>query len=326
MDGATGAMDAGAGAMDAGAGVSAATVKSIFVYPIKSCGGISLPQAPISPTGFRYDREWVVVNSKGRAYTQRTEPKLALVAVELPIEAFSLDWEPNHLSCLVITAPSMDALKIPLAKSVEIVNGVSVWEWTGSAVDEGDLAAQWFSNYLGKPSRLVRFHDASEVRIVDPKYGNGYKVMFPDGYPFLLLSQGSLDSLNTLLKEPVPVNRFRPNILVDGCEPFIEDLWTEIKISQSTFQGVKLCSRCKVPTINQETTEAGSEPTETLITFRSDEVLRPNKKHQKGKVYFGQNLVCLDSINGEEGKRKSIKLGDSVFVLKSVTSAADAAV
>ncbi|KAL9151415.1 hypothetical protein ABFS82_11G050200 [Erythranthe guttata] len=282
--------------MDAAAGVSAATVKSIFVYPIKSCRGISLPQAPISSTGFRYDREWLIVNSKGRAYTQRVEPKLALVAVELPIEAFSLDWEPNHHSYLVITAPGMDALKIPLAKSVEIVNGVSVWEWTGSAVDEGDHAAQWFSNYLGKPSRLVRFHDASEVRIVDPEYVHGYKVMFSDG------------------------------ILVEGCEPFIEDLWTEIKISQSTFQGVKLCSRCKVPTINQETTEAGSEPTDTLITFRSDKVLRPNKKHQKGKVYFGQNMVCLDSINGEEGKRKSIKLGDSVFVLKSVTSAADAAV
>ncbi|KAI3474328.1 hypothetical protein Pfo_029151 [Paulownia fortunei] len=300
-----------------------ATVKSILVYPIKSCRGISVPQAPISSTGFRWDRQWVVVNSKGRAYTQRVEPKLALIGVELPNEAFSVDWEPNKHSYLVIKAPGMDVLKVPLTKSAEKVDGVSVWEWSGSAVDEGAAAAQWFSSYLGKPSRLVRFNDASEVRNVDPNYARGYKVMFSDGYPFLLLSQGSLNALNALLKEPVHVNRFRPNILVDGCKPFLEDLWTEIRINKLTFQGVKLCSRCKVPTINQETAIGGSEPTATLMSFRSDGVLRPNKKKQQGKVYFGQNLVCTDSLS--EGRGKSIKVGDSVFVLKMVSSAADAA-
>ncbi|KAK6154797.1 hypothetical protein DH2020_009045 [Rehmannia glutinosa] len=301
-----------------------ATVKSILVYPIKSCRGISLSQSPISSTGFRWDRQWLVVNPKGRAYTQRVEPKLALVQVELPNEAFSVDWQPNKHSYLVIRGPGMDVLKVPLSKSAEKVEGVSVWEWSGSAVDEGAAAAQWFSNYLGKPSRLVRFNDASEVRSVDPNYVRGYKVMFSDGYPFLLLSQGSLNALNALLKEPLPANRFRPNILVDGCEPFSEDLWTEIKINKSTFQGVKLCSRCKVPTINQETAVGGSEPTETLMSFRSDRVLRLAKKNPQGKVYFGQNMVCNDSliIGGNE---KSIKVGDPVFVLKMVSSAADAA-
>ncbi|KAK6118305.1 hypothetical protein DH2020_047978 [Rehmannia glutinosa] len=302
-----------------------ATVKSILVYPIKSCRGLSLSQAPISSTGFRWDRQWLVVNPKGRAYTQRVEPKLALVQVELPNEAFSVDWQPNKHSYLVIRGPGMDVLKVPLSKSAEKVEGVSVWEWSGSAVDEGAAAAQWFSNYLGKPSRLVRFNDASEVRNVDPNYVRGYKVMFCDGYPFLLLSQGSLNALNALLKEPLPANRFRPkkllliiiialikialgrSILVDGCEPFSEDLWTEIKINKSTFQGVKLCSRCKVPTINQETAVGGSEPTETLMSFRSDRVLRSAKK------------------NPWEGNEKSIKVGDPVFVLKMVSSAADAA-
>ncbi|CAI9782247.1 unnamed protein product [Fraxinus pennsylvanica] len=302
-------------------GAAAAKVTSIFIYPIKSCRGISLSQAPISSTGFRWDRRWLVVNSKGRAYTQRVEPKLALVEVELPKEAFSEGWEPNNNSYLVITAPGMDMLKIPLAIPSETADGVSVWEWCGSALDEGADASNWFSKYLGKPSRLVCFNEASEIRAVDPDYASGYKVMFSDGYPFLLLSQGSMDALNALLKEPIPVNRFRPNILVDGCEPFSEDLWTEIKISNLVFHGVKLCDRCKVPTINQETTVAGPEPTETLRKFRSDELLFPNKKQQK-KVYFGQNLICADSL--AQGTEKTIKVGDPILVVKAVSSPADA--
>ncbi|KAL2556189.1 Molybdenum cofactor sulfurase family protein [Forsythia ovata] len=304
-----------------GDSAAAAKVKSIFIYPIKSCAGISVSQAPITSTGFRWDRQWLVVNSKGRAYTQRVEPKLALVRVELPNEAFFDDWEPNKKSYLVIRAPAMDVLKLPLIKPPETANGVSVWEWRGSALDEGDDASKWFSNYIGKPSRLVRFNEASEIRAVDPNYARGYKVMFSDQYPFLLLSQESLDALNARLKEPIPVNRFRPNIFVHGCEPFSEDLWTEIKINNLTFHGVLLCSRCKVPTINQETAEVGSEPTKTLMTFRSDEALRPNKK-QQGRVYFGQNLVCTDSLTN--GKMKNIKVGDPVFVFKVVSSPADA--
>ncbi|XP_052201455.1 uncharacterized protein LOC127807551 [Diospyros lotus] len=298
-----------------------AEVRSIFIYPIKSCRGISVSQAPITLTGFRWDRQWLIVNGKGRAYTQRVEPKLALVRVELPMEAFSEDWEPTKSSCLVIRAPGMDELKVPLRRPGDISCGVSVWEWSGSAFDEGEEASKWFSNYLGKPSQLVRFNEATENRAVDPNYACGYKVTFSDGYPFMLLSQSSLDALNKLLKEPIPINRFRPNILVGGCEPFSEDLWKEIKINKFTFQGVKLCSRCKVPTINQETAIAGSEPTKTLMTFRSDKVLRPTRKHQ-GKVYFGQNLVCKDSFTG--GKGKMIKVGDPVRVVEMVPSCDDA--
>ncbi|KAL2474684.1 Molybdenum cofactor sulfurase family protein [Abeliophyllum distichum] len=304
-----------------GGAAAPAMVTSIFVYPIKSCRGIALSHAPISSTGFRWDRQWLVVNSKGRAYTQRVEPKLALVEVELPNEAFSEGWEPTKNSYLVIRAPGMDMLKIPLAIPSETADGVSVWDWSGSAFDEGTDASNWFSKYLGKPSRLVRFNEGSEIRAVHPDYARGYKIMFSDGYPFLLLSQGSLDSLNALLKEPIPVNRFRPNILVDGCEPFSEDLWTEIRIGNLAFHGVKLCDRCKVPTINQETAVAGPEPTETLRKFRSNELLFPNRKKQK-KVYFGQNLVCTESHT--QGMEKTIKVGDPIYVVKAV-SPADAA-
>ncbi|KAH7679055.1 Molybdenum cofactor sulfurtransferase protein [Dioscorea alata] len=299
-----------------------AKVTSIFIYPIKSCRGISVPQAPISPTGFRWDRQWLVVNGKGRAYTQRVEPRLALVQVELPEDAFDEDWEPVGSSNLVIRAPRMDILKIPLKRTCKVIDGVSVWEWAGSAFDEGDEASKWFSDFIGKPSRLVRFNTSSQTRYVDPKYAQGYKTMFSDGYPFLLISQASLDALNELLGEPVPINRFRPNILVDGCEPFSEDICKSVKLNKLSFNGVKLCSRCKVPTINQENGIGGIEPTETLMKFRSDRILHLKGKHQ-GKVYFGQNLVCKESLTGSS-KDKVVKVGDPVFVLEKFSSSADA--
>lgn len=298
-----------------------ATISSIMVYPIKSCRGISVSQAPITPTGLRWDRQWLVVNSKGRAYTQRVEPKLALVEVELPSDAFDEDWKPTNNSYLVLKAPEMEILKVPLSNTCEVTDGISVWEWSGSALDEGAEASEWFTKYLGKPSRLVRFNTALETRLVDHEYAPGYKTMFSDEYPFLLLSQGSLNALNELLKDPIPVNRFRPNILVDGCEPFAEDLWKEIKINKLTFNGVKLCSRCKVPTINQENGIASNEPTETLMKFRSDEILLPTRKQQR-KVYFGQNLVCKESLT--DGKGKVIKVGDPVYVHKEVPSHVEA--
>ncbi|KAJ0980843.1 hypothetical protein J5N97_009098 [Dioscorea zingiberensis] len=302
-----------------------ARVSSIFIYPIKSCRGIPVPQAPITSTGFRWDRQWLVVNSKGRAYTQRVEPRLALVEVQLPDGAFDEDWKPVESSNLVIQAPGMDILKVPLYRTCEeMIDGVSVWEWTGSVFDEGAEASKWFSDFLGKPCRLVCFNSSSESRPVDPDYAQGYKTMFSDGYPFLLISQGSLDALNELLGEPVSINRFRPNILVDGCEPFSEDLWKAVKLNKLTFHGVKLCSRCKMPTINQENGIAGVEPTKTLMNFRSDRVLHLKGKHQ-GKVYFGQNLVCKESLTGS-GKGKVIKVGDPVLVLEKFSSCADAPV
>ncbi|CAN6168008.1 unnamed protein product [Urochloa humidicola] len=193
-----------------GGGEPAATVRSILIYPIKSCRGIAVSQAPIASTGFRWDRQWVVVNPKGRAYTQRVEPKLALVQVELPPEAFAEDWHPTPDDHMVIRAPGMDPLKIPLAAERTTIDDVSVWEWSGSAYDEGTEAAEWFSTYFEKPSRLVRFKEVSETRPTDPDYAQGYKIMFADCFPFLIASQGSLDALNEILKEPVPMNRFRP--------------------------------------------------------------------------------------------------------------------
>ncbi|KAK7329377.1 hypothetical protein VNO77_23539 [Canavalia gladiata] len=306
--------------------IPAAKVSGIFVYPIKSCRGISVSHAPLTPAGFQWDRQWMVVNSKGRAYTQRVEPKLALVQVELPTDAFFENWEPTQDSFMVLKAPGMQPLKICLSKKGhKVTDAVTVWEWTGSAWDEGAEASQWFSDFLGKPCQLVRFNTASEVRPVDPDYvGENHLTYFSDGYPFLLLSQESLDALNKLLKEPIPINRFRPNILVEGCEPYSEDLWTEIKINKFPFQGVKLCSRCKIPTINQETAIGGREPTDTLMKTRSGKVIRPNDKN-KNKMYFGQNLIWNWMDSSAKGSGKIIKVGDPIYVLQKVSSPAEAA-
>ncbi|KAK8500170.1 hypothetical protein V6N13_076343 [Hibiscus sabdariffa] len=304
------------------AAVADAKIASIFIYPVKSCRGISVPHAPLTLTGFRWDRQWVVVNEKGRAISQRAEAKLALVEVNMPKEAFSEGWEPTKNSYMEIKAPGMDLLKIPLCNPPLVADGVSFMRWSGSALDEGDQASKWFTDFLGKPCRLVRFNAASETRDVDPVYAQGYFVMFSDQYPFMLISQESLDALNKHLNEPVPINRFRPNFLAAGCEPFSEDLWTEIKISQFSFQGVKLCARCKVPTIDQDTAIVGPEPNATLMKIRSDKVLRPDKK-QQGKIYLGQSLVCKENLT--EGKAKMVKVGDPIYVINKVSTAAEAA-
>ncbi|CAI8590026.1 unnamed protein product [Vicia faba] len=303
-----------------------AKVTGIFIYPVKSCRGISLPSAPVTPFGIRWDRQWVVVNSKGRARTQRVEPKLALVEVQLPPEAFLEHWEPTTDSFMVLKAPGMEPLKVCLNKQqYEVADDITVWEWNGPAWDEGAGASQWFSDYLGSPSKLIRFNTASEIRKVDPDYVEGQQMtLFSDGYPFLLLSQESLDALNKLLEEPIPINRFRPNILVEGCEPNAEDLWRDIKISRFSFQGVKLCARCKVPTVNQETGIPGTEPYETLVKVRSGQVLRPNEKN-KNKIYFGQNLVWNWKDSSAKGGGNVLKLGDPVYIIKKFSSLAEAA-
>ncbi|KAL1538488.1 mitochondrial amidoxime reducing component 2-like [Salvia divinorum] len=304
----------------AGAGnAEAPLVKSIFVYPVKSCQGISVSHATLTSNGLRWDRLWMVVNSRGRMYTQRVEPKLALIRVELPVEAFALGWEPDRGSFLVIKAEGMSPLKIPMVQPSAVADGVSVWAWSGSALDEGEEAAKWFSQFLGKTSRLVRFDEASQNRPTLSDYVSGHTVKFNDWYPFHMISQGSLDALNARLSEPVSINRFRPNFLVDGCGPFSEDLWNEVEINEFVFMGGELCYRCKVPTVNQETAEMGAEPNETLMKFRSDRVLVPNKKKHQGRIFMGQMLVCKNYTPGT-GKSKAIKVGDPVHVSKMVSS------
>lgn len=269
----------------------------------------------------------MVVNSKGRAYTQRTEPRLALVSIQFsPNHVY--DEQQHEISLptqesyyMLINGPEMDTLKVGLNQNGELVDDVSVWEWSGSAYDQGLEASNWFTDFLGKPSRLVRFRHDSEVRLADPNYVMEQKIAFSDVVPFMLASQDSLDHLNRHLEEPVPINRFRPNFLVEGCVAFGEDLWKRILIGKLRFQIVQLCSRCKIPTIDQETGLIGSEPTEILKKIHSAKSLRIAAASPNSKVFFGQNLVCKDPSSPTESK--IVRVGDPIYVLEKFSSIID---
>lgn len=312
--------------MGAAPSTPSAKVTGLFIYPVKSCRGISVVKAPLTPAGFRWDRQWMLVSSiNRRAFTQRHEPKLALVEVELPPQAFDEAWEPTTDSYMVLKAPGMPNLKICLNKQHEVTDAVSVWQWTGSAWDEGAEASQWFSDFLGKPCQLVRFNTTSEIREVDRDYvGADHKTLFSDGFPYLVVSQESLDALNEVLKEPITINRFRPSIVVEGCLPFSEDLWTDFKIGRFSFRGVKLCARCKIPTVNPEVGIYGREPTVILNKTRSGKLIRPSHSN-KSKVYFGQNVVWNWKDSSAKRSGKFLEVGDLVYVLRKVSSADEAA-
>ena len=246
---------------------------AIYIYPVKSCRGISLTYASLNEWGLKYDRNWMVVNADGHFLTQRQLPRLAMVETAL---------EPNFL-CL--RAPLMPDLRLSLFSRDNEEVDVKVWQDQCRAIDQGDEVAQWFSSFLGVTCRLVRMTEKFN-RPVDPNYApQKAQVNFADGFPLLMISEASLADLNKRLSEPLPMNRFRPNLVVSGCEPFAEDYWQSVRIGNVTFHGVKPCQRCIITTIDQTTgVRSGREPLITLAYRR-----------MKGGVIFGQNLVHTGS-------------------------------
>lgn len=273
-----------------------ATISQLNVYPIKSCAGIALDAVRLLAHGLEYDRHWMLVDTNGRFVTQRVLPRLALVVPALSTEQ------------LIIRAPGCAPLYTPLdasalvgAKRIE----VSVWRSTLSALDAGDEAAQWFSNFLGVPLRLVRFDPAAE-RIANRQWTGDTiaPVCFADGYPLLVIGQASLDDLNTRLMQkgvaPVPMNRFRPNLVLSGLEAYEEDYVDTLHIdahddAEISLRIVKPCTRCPVPTIDQTTGAPDPrwphEPTDTMSVYRAD-------PRQDGQLTFGQNAVVITGAGG----------------------------
>ena len=250
------------------------TIASLFVYPVKSCRGIGLPQARLTPRGLQYDREWMVVSRDGRFLTQREAPRLALVGTAL------------HDARLELSAPDLPRLVVPLQRPAHAASvEVTVWRDHVLAVDEGRAAADWFSKHLRRDVRLVRFDDA-RPRATDPAWSQGLAgtSAFADGYPVLVLSRASLDDLNARLPSPLPVDRFRPNVLLDGCAPYAEDVIGALESEQMRLRIVKPCTRCVITTTDQATAvPQGDEPLRTLKTYRWDAVLHG--------VKFGQNAI-----------------------------------
>jgi uncharacterized protein YcbX len=228
----------------------------------------------------------VVEAATGEFLTQREYPRLALTRPTLEVDGLTLD------------APGLPSLEVPVATE-GTRRQVRVWKDWCHAIDQGDLAARWISEHLGADCRLVRM-DGAFARKVNPDFAVDERdqVGFADGYPLLLTSEESLGDLNARLATPLPMNRFRPNVVIRGAsEPFAEDRLLVFKIGNVTFHAVKPCARCEIPTTDQQTATRGHEPLTTLATFRK----------VGSKVLFGQNL-----IHANQGV---IRVGDEVNVL-----------
>ncbi len=244
----------------------------INIYPIKSTRRIALDESEVLPRGLPWDRRWMLVDAQGKFITARQHPTLAVVDTRL-------DDTSLHVS--VAGRPE---LVIPLHGNTGHPVKVTIWRNQCDAVSVGPEADAWFSDYLGTECHLVQMTD-DLVRGVDPDYGQpGDEVSFADGFPMLLITEASLKDLNTRLKQPVSMRRFRPNLVVDGDLPYAEDNWHRIRIGEVEFEGVKNCSRCIFTTIDPDTgiKSTETEPLRTLSQYR---------KRPEGGVYFGQNLI-----------------------------------
>jgi hypothetical protein len=263
------------------------SLSAIYIYPIKSLGGIAVDSALIEEKGLQYDRRWMVVDAQNQFMTQRKFAKMALLKVLI---------EENKLR---VTAPDMPSLTIPVIPQTSEILPVTVWDDTSQSIVVSKEANEWFSTALKQKCKLVYMPDTT-LRKVDEQYAKNEEIVsFADGYPFLLIGEASLADLNSHLAQPIPMNRFRPNLVVNTTEPFVEDTWKSILIGESVFHVVKPCARCILTTIDQQTGKAGKEPLKTLSSYRAF----------NNKVLFGQNLL------GEKSAGKHIHVGSQVRIL-----------
>lgn len=300
-----------------------AAVSGLAVYPIKGCRGIACQEARICNTGFAYDRHWVVVQQKNDKFeSQRKDPKMALIKTNLPLELLREEVAYEGQANLTITAPGQEDLEIPLG--AERSNGLArcdVWGWTGEGYDEGNYAAEYLSDYMGHKVRLIRYagqasqgtpQSASTRRPLDPNFAeSNFETAFSDAMPFLLANEGSLADLNAKCKEEIPMDRFRPNIVVKGPEAWEEDRWQELRIGGVDFIFSMPTGRCTVTTVDQATavTSPMKEPLRTLQTYRKGQTLGwTADKSWRSLVFFGWYLITSSS--------GVISVGDSVDVLK----------
>ncbi|MDB5857410.1 MAG: hypothetical protein JWQ76_1099 [Ramlibacter sp.] len=273
-----------------------ARIARLFVYPVKSCAGVELREALLTETGLDLDRAWMVVDAGGQFVTQRELPRMALVKPQLKVHE------------VVLRAPGMLALHL----SIDVVEEplqVKVWDDSVPAFDMGAIASQWFSDFLGQPGlRLVRF-DPEYERRSNPRWTGDAQALnqFSDGYPLLVLGTASLDTLNARLQAAghaaVGIERFRPNIVLDGIEAHDEDRLALLQVTtpEGTVQlrPVKPCGRCPIPNIDPATAESDPAVTDTLQGYRRNDILG-------GAITFGMNAIVL------EGFDRTLRVGQAV--------------
>jgi uncharacterized protein YcbX len=265
-------------------------VSEIIIYPVKSLKGIGLRESLVENRGLRFDRRWMLVDEKNQFLTQREYPKMATVGVEMNGEG-------------LVVAANGSSINVPPLPETDDSASVAIWTSKVKARIYDDATNEWFSDVLGGKVRLVVMPEESK-RKVNPYFAVRKfqdTVSFADGYPFLLIGEGSLEDLNSRLPEPLPMNRFRPNLVVSGSVPFEEDTWKRIRIGETEFHVVKPCARCVITTVDQKKGEKdGKEPLKTLASFRN----------RRGKVLFGQNLIA-------ETPGSVVKIGDEVEVIET---------
>ena len=265
--------------------MGAIALSGLTVYPIKSAAGIALSTARVDARGLAGDRRWMVVDGNRSFLTQRTHPRLALIRVAADGDR------------LILVAPGLPPLTVATPPDGEAAVRVEVWDDECDAIPAGRDASSWLSRLLGQSCELVYMPEPSHRPVAPRSSAPPAEVGFADAYPFLLISEGSLEDLNRRLAEPLPMNRFRPNLVVRGCAPFGEDGWRRIRIGGIQFHVVSPCSRCATTTVDQNTGQRGREPLATLATYR----------RAGNQVMFGQNLV-------HEGTG-DLAVGDEVTVL-----------
>jgi uncharacterized protein len=268
-------------------------LSGLYVYPIKSCGGIAAEEWDVDERGLRHDRRWMLVDEANQFISQRELPRMALIGVRI---------DPDGL---VVSAPDMLSLQVPFLPPEGHLLRAQVWDDVVETLPVGGGADRWFERFLGVKCKLVYLPEES-VRPVDRDYGRaGDQVGLADGFPFLLISEGSLAELNARLEQPLPMDRFRPNLVVGGCDPYAEDGWRVVRIGSITLRVAKPCARCAITTVDQRTATRGKEPLRTLATFRRSGT----------KVLFGQNLV-------HDGTGV-LRAGDPVEVLRARSGTAN---
>jgi MOSC domain-containing protein len=244
-------------------------LSALVVYPLKGARGIATDAVELDRFGPRFDRRWMVVEPDGTFLTQREAPRLCLISAS------------PHEGGLRLEGPDRPPCDVPPIEPTSSRRMVRIWDDRVGAFDCGDAAARWCSAWLNRDCRLVHL-PGTAARRTDPDYDPaGSSVAFPDGYPMLLIGEASLEDLNRRLALPVPMDRFRPNLVVRGAEPFAEDEWRRFRIGGLRLEAVKPCARCTVPTVDQATSERGKEPLTTLATFRK----------RGSSVLFGMNVV-----------------------------------
>ena len=258
------------------------TVSEIWIYPIKSLGGISISNSDVLEKGLRFDRRWMLVDSDNKFMTQRIFPQLSLFKLSPSEDGFIIRFKGEEITLTERSSGESFTAKI--------------WNDVVSVIEVSSLHSAWFSKHLQMPCKLVHFPETS-TRPVEEDYSiNNEQVSLADAYPLLLIGQSSLDDLNARMKSPLPMNRFRPNIVFTGGKTFEEDEWGIFQVGNCRFAAVKPCSRCVLTTVDQQTGIKGTEPLVTLSTYRK-------KEHN---IYFGQNLLVL-----QQGR---VGLGDEIIL------------